>query len=102
MATSVRAAIMATLLLLGASCATPTSRNPESTPGSATPSRTLVMVINTEVSNLSPKTSQSTAPYRTTRLFNAELTLLDAQGNVHPYLARIGAAAQHRELASLS
>lgn len=82
-----RTAIMATLAVLGASCASPSSRNPESTPGSATPSRTLVMVINTEVSNLSPKTSQSTAPYRTTRLFNGELTVLDAQRNVQPYLA---------------
>jgi peptide/nickel transport system substrate-binding protein len=83
-----RAAILATLALLAAGCASPSSGNRESTTAaSAAPSRTLVMVINTEVSSLSPKVTQPTAPYRTTRLFNAELTHLDAQGNVHPYLA---------------
>src|SRR4030095_2805565 len=80
-------AILATVALLAAGCASRSSGNPESSSGSAAPSRTLVMVINTEVSSLSPKVSQPTAPYRTTRLFNAELTLLDAHGNLHPYLA---------------
>jgi peptide/nickel transport system substrate-binding protein len=45
------------------------------------------MVVNTEVSNLSPKVSGPFSPFRTTRIFNANLTLVDARDEVRPYLA---------------
>ncbi len=45
------------------------------------------MVINTEVSNLAMKAVGPTSPARTTRIFNAGLTIVDAQTNVLPYLA---------------
>jgi peptide/nickel transport system substrate-binding protein len=45
------------------------------------------MAINTEVANLSAKATGPTNPDRTTRLFNAGLTILDAQERVRPYLA---------------
>jgi peptide/nickel transport system substrate-binding protein len=45
------------------------------------------MVVNIEVGNLSSKVVQSWNPDRTTRIFNADLTIIDAQENVRPYLA---------------
>jgi peptide/nickel transport system substrate-binding protein len=50
-------------------------------------SRTLVMASNTEVSNLATMVLGRTNPERTTRIFNARLTVSDSQGMVHPYLA---------------
>ena len=45
------------------------------------------MAINSEVGNLSPKAVGIVNPVRTTRIFNANLTTVDAQDTVHPYLA---------------
>jgi peptide/nickel transport system substrate-binding protein len=47
------------------------------------------MVINTEVSNLAYKAVGPTSPARTTRLFNAGLTIVDAETQVRPYLAEV-------------
>lgn len=71
---------------LVAGCASPAPDDGTSAPGPAQPT-TLVMVVNTEVSNLSQKAVGPTNPSRTTRIFNADLSLQDRQGNVHPYLA---------------
>jgi peptide/nickel transport system substrate-binding protein len=49
--------------------------------------RTLVMAVNTEVQTLNPKMLGPTNPERTTRIFNAGLSLVDAQGEVRPYMA---------------
>ncbi|HWP36161.1 MAG TPA: ABC transporter substrate-binding protein [Gemmatimonadales bacterium] len=53
----------------------------------AAASRTLVMAVNTEVSTLSPKMLGPTNPERTTRIFSAGLSLVDARGEVRPYIA---------------
>ncbi len=45
------------------------------------------MIVNTEVSNLSIKAVGPTNPERTTRIFNAGLTIMDSQGEPRPYLA---------------
>jgi len=45
------------------------------------------MVVNTEVGNLSSKAVGPVNPQRTTRLFNASMTLVDGQENVRPYIA---------------
>lgn len=45
------------------------------------------MVVNIEVRNLSQKAVGDTNPARTTRIFNASLTIVDAQDAVRPYLA---------------
>jgi peptide/nickel transport system substrate-binding protein len=45
------------------------------------------MVVNTEVSNLATKVLGPTNPDRTTRVFNAGLTLTDNRGEPRPYLA---------------
>src|SRR6266568_6905040 len=78
-----------TVLLAG--CAAPTSPAPSpgspSAPAPPAQQRTLRMVVNTEVSNLAIKAIGPTNPERTTRLFNAALTLIDSQGNARPYLA---------------
>src|SRR5687768_11729457 len=79
------ALLIALLAAMGcAPPAVPDSRSAAPAPGQG---RTLVMAINTEVSSLSPKAVLPTSPGRTTRLFNAGLTLPDAQDTMHPYLA---------------
>ena len=78
------------ILALGiavASCAPPAVRDTISAPTRSAQPRTLEMVVNVEVKNLSPKAVGDTNPTRTTRIFNAGLTILDAQDNVRPYLA---------------
>jgi peptide/nickel transport system substrate-binding protein len=45
------------------------------------------MVVNTEVSNLAIKVVGPTNPDRTTRIFNADLALIDNRGEPRPYLA---------------
>ncbi len=45
------------------------------------------MAVNTEVGTLSPKMLGPTNPERTTRIFNAGLSLVDARGDVRPYVA---------------
>lgn len=45
------------------------------------------MAINSEVKTLAPKVVQSESPDRTTRIFNADLTIRDAQDNLRHYLA---------------
>src|SRR5688572_27758535 len=49
--------------------------------------RTMRMMVRNEVDSLQQKVSGPNAPERTRRLFNAELTMVDRQGNAHPYLA---------------
>src|SRR4051794_7117022 len=72
------------------SCAAPaaTPRQVGAEPrASATSARTLIMVVNTEVANLATKVVGPTSPDRTTRIFNAGLTLIDNTGAPRPYLA---------------
>jgi peptide/nickel transport system substrate-binding protein len=45
------------------------------------------MIVNTEVTNLASKVVGPVNPARTTRLFNAGLTLVDGKGDTRPYLA---------------
>ncbi len=45
------------------------------------------MVVNAEVKNLASKAVGPVNPERTTRVFNAGLTIIDSQGNHRPYLA---------------
>ncbi len=45
------------------------------------------MASNTEVASLAPKMIGPTNPTRTTRLFNAQLAIIDSQGKPRPYLA---------------
>lgn len=52
----------------------------------STQSRALVMVVDVEVQTLNPKTTGPTNPARTTRIFNAGLTLIDPRDGVHPYM----------------
>lgn len=82
--------LLSVLVLAGAGCASPSKPavqgGASARPGPAQP-RTLMMVINSEVSNLSPKAIGPTNPRRTTRIFNADLTLTDVQGNENPDLA---------------
>src|SRR5947209_5590419 len=75
------------VVLAMAGCAPPSSPTNASTPAAppAQP-RTLLMVVNTEVSNLSTKIIGPTNPERTTRIFNAGLSLIDGQGTARPYL----------------
>jgi peptide/nickel transport system substrate-binding protein len=71
-------------------CAAPAPlepRSPAAAPQSAAPPRTLTMVVNTEVSNLAIKVVGPTNPDRTTRVFNADLALIDNRGEPRPYLA---------------
>src|SRR3954447_5869792 len=49
--------------------------------------RTLIMVVNTEVANLARKMIGPTNPERTTRVFNADLAIIDNRGEPRPYLA---------------
>jgi len=68
-------------------CASPAAPGGSSAPAAAPPqSRTLLMVVNTEVSNLNMKIIGPTNPERTTRIFSAGLTIIDGQGNARPYL----------------
>lgn len=78
-------AVLATILMV--SCAPSSGR--ERTAQTAAPHRpsTLVMVVNVEVSNLSAKAWGTHSPFRTTRVFNANLTVSDVRDDVHPYLA---------------
>lgn len=75
-------------LALGlAGCVSPSAQGgPSVIPGPGQP-RTLVMALNIEAKNLSPKVLGDTNPARTTRIFNAGLTLIDPQDNARPYLA---------------
>lgn len=77
------------LALLVAACAPPQAGERPGQAGErpATGPRTMVMVVNTEVSNLATKVIGPTNPDRTTRLFNAGFTVTDGAGNVRPYLA---------------
>lgn len=79
--------ILLVFALAVAGCTTPST--PAATSASRAPaqSTTLVMVVNTEVSNLARKAVGPTNPDRTTRIFNADLTLVDAKGEVRPYMA---------------
>jgi peptide/nickel transport system substrate-binding protein len=45
------------------------------------------MASNTEVHTLAPKMLGPTNPARTTRLFNAQLAIIDGRGETRPYLA---------------
>ena len=58
-----------------------------SAPSAPAQTRTLVMILNTEVGNLSYKAVGPVNPARTTRAFNAGMTLIDGEGNARPYLA---------------
>jgi peptide/nickel transport system substrate-binding protein len=79
--------MLLSLLLISVGCRAPVTTGGGADPPNAVQPRTLVMAINTEVSNLSPKAALPTSPGRTTRIFNAGLTLPDAQLDEHPYLA---------------
>lgn len=57
------------------------------------------MVVNAEVTNLAPKVIGLFNPARTPRVFNAGLTVIDAQDVVRPYLAESLPQLQHRILA---
>lgn len=78
------------LLALALGCAGPSQpqpRIPSSSAHSTSAPRTMVMVVNTEVSNLHSKVIGPTNPDRTTRVFNADLVLIDNRGEPRPYLA---------------
>ncbi|MPZ12879.1 MAG: hypothetical protein GEU73_00365 [Chloroflexi bacterium] len=80
---------LSTLVLMLAAC-TPTSgpREQAAEPvQQQSASRALVMAVNTEVKTLAAKMLGPTNPERTTRIFNAGLSLVDAQGVVRPYMA---------------
>jgi peptide/nickel transport system substrate-binding protein len=83
--------LVAVLVLLAACAPTETRQQGgatgerRDTPAAAP--RTLVMAVNTEVGTLSPKMLGPTNPERTTRIFNAGLSLVDARGEVRPYMA---------------
>jgi ABC-type transport system substrate-binding protein len=76
-----------------AACAPAAAPRPQSAGGGesdgrpAAAPRTLVMAVNTEVGTLSPKMLGPTNPERTTRIFSAGLSLVDAKGEVRPYIA---------------
>ncbi len=83
-----RLALLALAITL-VSCAAPPPRT-GTAPAEATATRqptTLVMVVNTEVKNLAAKAVGGVNPTRTTRLFSAGLSVLDAQNESRPYLA---------------
>jgi peptide/nickel transport system substrate-binding protein len=63
------------------------TRPAEAETGSAGASRTLIGGYRFEVTDLSPKIIGSNSPVGTKRLFNADLALIDGQGNPRPYLA---------------
>src|SRR3954451_2378247 len=91
--TSIRLALILTLLALAA-CASPTtSRGSSQTSAqeSARPqvTRTLVMAGRSEIPSLAsrPLRAFGLTGTTTTRLFNAGLTLRDGDGNFRPYLA---------------
>src|ERR1051326_1334368 len=76
-------------LLLACSPASPPSGAAPAQPAPA-PSRTLVTAVRNEppiIAQLAPAAQSSgIAQYFTKRLFNADLALLDAEGNPQPYL----------------
>lgn len=74
-------------LLVGGCGPSPGSSDRAPVAPAAQPPRTLVMVVNTEISSLAAKAIGPTNPERTTRLFNAGMTMIDGQGNVVPYVA---------------
>jgi peptide/nickel transport system substrate-binding protein len=87
----IRSASMLSLLVAGLAlvgCAAPVANRDGSAPAGARPAqpRTLLLAVNTEVSNLNMKIIGPTNPERTTRIFSAGLTLIDGQGNALPYL----------------
>lgn len=80
--------LLVTLVLL-TSCAGPGERASSSAPvgSEPAPARALVMATNVEVETLNAKRSQPTNPQRTTRIFNAGLSIIDPRDGVHPYVA---------------
>lgn len=81
---------IAICLALTVACAAPAGEGLPGAPapeGSRPGTRTLIMASNTEVHSLAPKMLGPTNPARTTRLFNAQLALIDARGEPRPYLA---------------
>src|SRR5581483_10576664 len=80
---------LALLLLAGACAAAPTSGP---VPGAnqapkPAPTKTLVVVDRHEPIDLAPKILAQGGSWRTKRLFNADLALVDASGTTQPYLA---------------
>ncbi len=77
--------------LVAGACASPGGRAPAAPAGDAPAARgaskTLIMASNTEVASLAPKMIGPTNPTRTTRLFNAQLAIIDSRGQARPYLA---------------
>src|SRR4051812_17450148 len=80
---------LATVIL--SACASPAGRAPNAPAGDTAaargPAKTLIMASNTEVASLAPKMIGPTNPTRTTRLFNAQLAIIDSRGQTRPYLA---------------
>ncbi len=85
-----RRLILALVSISVVGCAAPGVDTPRQAAAPAAASgqpRTLIMVVNTEVANLARKMIGPTNPERTTRVFNADLALIDNRGDPRPYLA---------------
>jgi peptide/nickel transport system substrate-binding protein len=82
---------LSVMLILG--CTGPTRTDRETTAGSGVPrqappsSRTMNMVVRSEVTDLAPKIPGRASPVVTERLFNAALALMDGDETAQPYLA---------------
>lgn len=79
-------------LLIVMGCAAPSPRDGEAAKAggqeaTGSSGRTMTMIIRYEVTDLASKIPGSSSPILTKRLVNAELALIDAQGNPRPYLA---------------
>src|SRR3954467_8954915 len=80
--------VLCAIVAIGcANPAAPAARSAESATAERAQPKTMIMVSNTEVQSLAPKMIGPTNPTRTTRLFNAALALIAAQGTPRPYLA---------------
>jgi peptide/nickel transport system substrate-binding protein len=77
------------LVAVGAAACAPAPRQEMITAAqpASSATRTINMIVNTEVTNLASKVVGPVNPARTTRLFNAGLTLIDGKGEMRPYLA---------------
>src|SRR5688500_9094128 len=85
---SPRTPLLALCLLLTACAPTAGTTTGEPSSGARRQApRTMVMATNTEVHSLAPKMLGPTNPARTTRLFNAQLAILDGRGEPRAYLA---------------
>lgn len=86
--TSLSMAILA-LLVVGCAQGPQTGRTGTAQEASNQPARTLVMAIRFEPNSVAarPLVPQAIASYLSRRIFNADLALLDGDGNPRPYLA---------------